>query len=193
MGCDIHDFISKHEPDNTWKVIETYGKSKYPEHVYDWEKYEETDEVMCDQFYDGRDYTLFGLLANVRGDGDDDFTEVRGFDKSWPELLQKYHGPANKSDFHGATWYNLMELKAETYALKARKESAEREIDYKLKYDSEYTVEDAHRDREWSCEVEEFEAMDSFYHSALSFLYLAGETDVASHLEDYRVYMWFDS
>lgn len=192
MGCDIHVWAAKHESYDTWKVIETYGKSKYPEEVYDYENNELTSEVCCDQFYESRDYTLFGLLAEVRADGDNYFTKVRGYGDDWPELLRHYHGPMNKTDFHSATWYNLIELRAFLLHLKGQMKLNDRMVDFKLKYVPDYTPENAEYERNgW--EREEYESMQRFYESAIQFLYSAGEERVEDHLEDYRVYMYFDS
>lgn len=192
MGADIHNFICGHKSDGSWKVIETYGKSEYPEHVYDYEKDEFTDEVMCDQFYEGRNYTLFGLLAEVRADGDDYFTEVRGLPEDTPELLLKYYG-GKSSGFHSATWYNLVEIRSFLRYLEGVANLAMEEIDMRLKYDPEYSLEDARSDREYSWQKEQYESMRTFYEDAIRFLYAAGEERVESHLEDYRVYCWFDS
>lgn len=91
MGADIHIYVEKLNDNNEWEYI--YMKDK------------DGDTVT----WYPRDYTLFGLLAEVRREGYDDLTKVRGLPYNMSdEVNQAYE--EYKDDYHSATWYMLSEL-----------------------------------------------------------------------------------
>lgn len=60
-------------------------------------------------FYRGRDYNLFGILSEVRGDGVPGFTKGScGMPADPSPELAHY---SQSSDWHSHTWYTLAELK----------------------------------------------------------------------------------
>lgn len=60
-------------------------------------------------FYRGRDYNLFGILSEVRGDGVPDFT--KGSCGMPPDPSPELAIFSQSSDWHSHTWYTLAELK----------------------------------------------------------------------------------
>lgn len=63
MGCDIHCFVEKQAPDGTWFKLDGFVSDLYSET----DKYFSSDEFrFTDQPTQTRNYTLFGLLADVR-------------------------------------------------------------------------------------------------------------------------------
>lgn len=59
--------------------------------------------------YHGRNYELFGVLADVRGRPDDDFTQAeRGIPD---DASENYRNVAGEPDWHSHTYYTLKELK----------------------------------------------------------------------------------
>lgn len=76
MGCDIHFYVEKRQPGCAWELVdklvdkgEEYGYTDGPHWAV--EDYKE-------QYYNGRDYFLFGILAQVRGQHTPDFGPARG-------------------------------------------------------------------------------------------------------------------
>lgn len=64
------------------------------------------EQVWEHRWYRGRNYDLFAVLANVRGNGDD-FTEERGVpDDASPQYKQE----ADCVDWHSHTWYTVDEM-----------------------------------------------------------------------------------
>lgn len=69
--------------------------------------------VQLIRFYQGRNYVLFGILGEVRGSGEDDFTQPnRGVpDDLCPELAREVaFSQAQKYGDFGYTYYSLTEL-----------------------------------------------------------------------------------
>jgi hypothetical protein len=57
-------------------------------------------------YYDERNYDLFGVLAGVRGDVDPEFTEDRGLPADLSHDVREEHD----TGYHSETWYTLAEL-----------------------------------------------------------------------------------
>lgn len=84
MGCDIHLYVETRTAQG-WKSIDAWSR----------EEGEPRDVAHEDRFYTGRNYSLFEMLANVRGAGllppisepkglpDDVSAEVRGTSDAW--------------------------------------------------------------------------------------------------------------
>jgi hypothetical protein len=64
-------------------------------------------------FYKGRDYDLFGVLSEVRGDGVPGFT--KGSCGMPPDPSPELAYYSQSSDWHSHTWYTLTELKRYTW------------------------------------------------------------------------------
>lgn len=77
MGCDIHFYVEKKNKETgAWESPETWVK-----------KYEDCGPMVDKSYYDGRDYNLFAMLANVRNgysfagcDTGDGFVPITGKD-----------------------------------------------------------------------------------------------------------------
>jgi len=92
MGSDIHLYAEA----NINKIWVPAGEIRY---VDDRRNYESQ--------YDCRNYRLFGILANVRGEGAID--EPRGFPEDASEIIQKIY-ESWKDDAHTPSYYHLDEL-----------------------------------------------------------------------------------
>lgn len=106
MGCDIHFYVEKKTPEG-WELI----KPTDP-----------TDEFglkYC-HFYHGRNYRLFGVLANVRngwgfagvdtGDAIEPISEPRGLPDDVSKFVKNKYDEWGY-DAHSASWLLLKELK----------------------------------------------------------------------------------
>lgn len=91
MGADIHFFTEKYNKEsNQWEYICLRDKD---ENIINWYV---------------RNYELFGMLAGVRADELDGFTQVKGLPRDFDESLTKVYD--NNDYFHSATWYTMAEL-----------------------------------------------------------------------------------
>lgn len=97
MGCDIHMWAEvKKSPEQKWKAVKKY-------------------------FYDGRNYDLFAILADVRngrgfagcdtGDGFNPINEPRGIPEDASDFYKKQVEEWDV-DGHSHSWFTLAELKA---------------------------------------------------------------------------------
>jgi hypothetical protein len=111
MGCDIHIF-SETKIEGKWVCNE-------PFEVQDVGTEDEYIDVPYDQqFYSGRDYDLFGVLAGVRHDSLQEF-EVKGFpDDASPEIKRKF--TSWDCDAHTPSYITLEELKSFLETVKCR-------------------------------------------------------------------------
>lgn len=99
MGCDIHVFRERRLADRTWHCLEegefeSYGKEEW---------------YSLDSLPVGRDYALFGLLAEVRRDVPGAWSQ-RGL----PDDVSKPVRDDNERwdiDAHSHSWLSLPELK----------------------------------------------------------------------------------
>jgi hypothetical protein len=117
MGCDIHLRVQKRVGDE-WVFAEDQIPDKY-----------EDGKKTNERWYDGRNYNLFGILANVRngrgfagcdtGDGFNPISEPRGL----PDGMAEYIGEKKDEDGsidgyefwfgdHSHSWLTLSELQA---------------------------------------------------------------------------------
>lgn len=126
MGCDIHLFVEKRNKDGIWEAV--YGEDC----MLSWYKNQlekatqnnddkninfykkrviENSEPSLDWVYDGRNYDLFALLADVRnGNGIDPISEPKGIpDDSCEEI--KGESEDWGCDGHSHSYYTLAELK----------------------------------------------------------------------------------
>jgi hypothetical protein len=100
MGCDIHIYTER-KIGNQWHNIDNWAYNEY---------YPEEDEPLrVRQWYDGRDYYLFGLLARgVRNDNPLGF-EARGLPANVTNIVKQQY-EAWGYDAHSASWLTLKEL-----------------------------------------------------------------------------------
>jgi hypothetical protein len=110
MGADIHIFteryISHVKGDEKWVNIDHWTYNP-------WYKEGKDDERMLDHIsiYDGRDYELFGILANVRYTPDEGpISEPRGLPDDVSNVTKK-ESDIWGEDGHSHTYFTLRELK----------------------------------------------------------------------------------
>lgn len=101
MGCDIHIYTEKNLDGDGWTSADFYTKRKYAD-----------GEIMMGivEVYDGRNYDLFSLLANVRNRGYiKPICEPRGLpDDCCAEIKEEFSGWGD--DGHSTSWFTLKEL-----------------------------------------------------------------------------------
>lgn len=115
MGCDIHFFVEKKNSQGVWESADKWTTTKY-EGEEDYFGVEWEDRV----FYNGRNYALFSILANVRngygfagcdtGDGFVPISPEKGIpEDACPEYLrmcEQWEG-----DGHSHSYFTVQELK----------------------------------------------------------------------------------
>ena len=87
MGSDIHLYVEK-LVDGVWASADKWSKNKWHEEYPEEEKPVHVEYK--DFFYTGRNYTLFGFLANVRQD--------------WVEPNSEEYLDMNKDSKAGRSW-----------------------------------------------------------------------------------------
>lgn len=189
MGADIHVHLMSRNNNgedyhavvlNTPTRVDDDGRSEYLE------------------AYTGRSYQLFGLLAGVRGEQDDELTHVRGLHSGIPAEIQAEYDEGKTDNgcrggnyFHSATWYTRAELESMLAVLKARYERTQTEYMTRWKYDKEYSYSEMMVDVENSVEYDDYYVFDGFYASLVNYAEVAYDWDFLYH--DGVVVMWFDS
>jgi hypothetical protein len=109
MGCDIHFYVEK-KSKGKWVSADTFVAEKDGEHTY----YSQKDE-----FYDGRNYNLFAILADVRngrgfagcktGDGFNPISQPKGLPDDVSKETQRA-AEGMGADGHSHSWFTLREL-----------------------------------------------------------------------------------
>lgn len=114
MGCDIHLCVEK-KIDGKWKSMDKWIKEDDTDNSKDYQyvKYD-------DEFYGGRSYNLFAILADVRngygfagcdtGDGFKPISYPKGIPKDVTPEVSKYFENWG-GDGHSHSWLTLKELK----------------------------------------------------------------------------------
>lgn len=101
MGCDIHFYVEKKNPEGKWESADTWKR-----------EYGMLDVPNEKAFYDGRNYDLFGMLADVRnGTHGEEYTPISNDLKGVPADASAGYKKAGE-DGHSHTWYLLSELLA---------------------------------------------------------------------------------
>ena len=107
MGCDIHLYVEVRE-NGEWKSADRWYNN--PE-----------ESSLTEEFYDGRNYDLFGILANVRngrgfagiktGEGFNPISEPRGLPPDVSSLVKAVSDRWN-GDGHSHSYFTVAELLA---------------------------------------------------------------------------------
>lgn len=115
MGCDIHLIVEVQNKEGQWKFIE-------PPQRLSWINADEGTARYSKEWYGGRCYTMFAVLADVRnfdrtGRSYEPIKKPihphRGYPKDLsPEGKKFFHfdGDEPDMDYHSATWYTVKEL-----------------------------------------------------------------------------------
>lgn len=160
MGTDIHFYVEKINNKNKWEYI--YIKDK-------------EDKIISNYM---RDYNLFNLLANVRGEGHEDLTKLRGLPYNLSsEINAEYE--KDKSCYHSKTWYMLSELYSMKKFLELEKEN-------KL-LSPEYLPEDK------IALKEDYEDLIDSLNNFCALMQFIGFEHSMFSLDKLRVVVWFDS
>lgn len=119
MGCDIHIYVEKREGDQ-WRSADEWAD----------EYGEGADVPYRKRFYDGRNYDLFAILANVRngrgfagvktGDGFNPISEPRGLPE---DVSQEVRAASDRwdSDGHSHSYLTVAEIMAFDWTQTTRK------------------------------------------------------------------------
>jgi hypothetical protein len=110
MGCDIHLFVEVRQQDGAWKSVD------------EWETEDDYIHVPYKKsYYDGRNYDLFAILANVRnghgfagvktGEGFNPIALPKGLPDDVSEQVKQYSDRWD-SDGHSHSWLTVAELLA---------------------------------------------------------------------------------
>jgi hypothetical protein len=106
MGSDIHIFLEKNTSLNgvsKWVNTDYWKLNPYYDGVDEYE-----DEYEHVSVYRGRDYTLFNILAGVRGAGHDMIDVPRGVPEDISPLTKKQYEKWS-SDGHNHSYFTLFE------------------------------------------------------------------------------------
>lgn len=109
MGCDIH-ICAEMKSGDKWKSIDTWAFDDYADEEYFYPE---------PQIWDGRMYTLFARLADVRGNSAP--IPPKGLPRDISTPVRKYWNRGEEDMWHTPTWLTLAELeslllpKEETY------------------------------------------------------------------------------
>lgn len=137
MGCDIHVSCERRRPDGSWEFVlgpvtgkrwaKDTGKCwkcEYPDEVPEDERGLPCtdclgDGLHHDEFYEGRNYDVFAILADVRngrgfagfdtGDGFIPYDDPRGLPEDVSEIVKR-KSDGWGSDGHSRTYFTLAEL-----------------------------------------------------------------------------------
>ncbi len=119
MGCDIHQYNFIYQTDGTWlfegEGIGDFGKEyKFNDQFYEAGNeesfYSAYHSDYIPEIVPGRNYQLFGMLAEVRGDdyAIDDYYRHSGYPEPFVEDQASYVLTVDK---HSPTWYTFQSLR----------------------------------------------------------------------------------
>lgn len=118
MGCDIHLYVEKRDALGQWQSADTWEPNPY----YEGDDDEGEPQMVIPygtRFYDGRNYGLFAILADVRngvgfagiktGDGYQPIAQPRGLPN---DMSAEVAADAQRweSDGHSYSWFMLQDL-----------------------------------------------------------------------------------
>ena len=107
MGCDIHIYAEA-KINGLWTPIGSVFTSKHYEYESSGDKEKEIVYLGVAEPYEGRNYRLFSILADVRGEGPA-IIDCRGFPKDASDFVKKEYDGLGY-DAHSAHYYFLNEL-----------------------------------------------------------------------------------
>lgn len=103
MGCDIHLYCEQKYKDK-WLSADFYCQNKYSL------DYKDEPSMSVVHLYNGRNYTLFSILANVRNsDGNEYISQPRGLPLNISEKVKEEYSIWDL-DGHSCSWYTAKEL-----------------------------------------------------------------------------------
>ncbi len=139
MGCDIHIYIEYREDKGPWKL--------HPKH-----QYEDTDEGYINQCpASNRNYSLFGILAEVRGNGC--IYPQRGLPK---DISPKLKAHMDKWLEHSPHWLTLSEFqKCLNKYDKLWKKEAKQQYKRHVKELADGMIDQEYFDRVWKDDPDE--------------------------------------
>ena len=204
MGCDIHLFLERNNNDGKW-----YDANIYRRNVYKTMNPEENTEPDFERFdfYNGRNYDLFAILAGVRNYG---FIKPISTPKGLPANASKEVKEELREwgdDAHSVSYLTLLELLEarpiyqETKCSGFIKAEDAQLLDEKGIIPKEYSqgvfgkgTENRYVKREW---IEKSDLLGGFINKILASLettYLYWEKErMIEHAEKIRVIFWFDN
>lgn len=128
MGCDIHFFVEVKQPNGTWKEVVTNlvwgwdGVTQVPlgtpitkEEMIERRKVNnynpDYDDMWDVRYYNGRNYALFSVLANVRNFEYNikPIDDPRGLPEDVSETIKKLE-EERRDSIHSQTWLTLSEI-----------------------------------------------------------------------------------
>lgn len=114
MGCDIHLFVEARQPDGTWKSVDKWETEEEEGYTYVHIPYR-------DEYYNGRNYNLFAILADVRngrgfagiktGEGFNPIAPPKGLPEDVSAEVKRYSDQMG-SDGHSHSWHTVADLLA---------------------------------------------------------------------------------
>ena len=160
MGADIWTYVEHYNPKTKkWESVNLYQKTP-------------NGNFEMVNFYTGRNYTLFGKLAGVRG-MDEPMVYSRGLPEDLsPEVREEYDKMEGYA--HSATWYDMYELRLLVDAGRGKV-----------------------KDEVWNEETDQYELRDvdyvkGFLEDAEHVLHMSWHWP-AEKVGENRIVMWFDS
>lgn len=186
----MHCFLEARKADEDWHAI-ILQSPQNPK--TNWETGEPEEGLEFLEAYEGRDYNLFGILAGVRGDRDDELTrENRGLPHDVTNEVRAEYNRFGEDDntYWGATWYSRAEFDSMLKIISARLKVKKIEIMSRCKWDKEYSVSEAMQDIEDSEEWYNYWSFKRFTDSIYAYAEIVYDADFLYH--DGRVILWFD-
>ena len=179
MGCDIHVYVARRTHDKNgyhFEAAPLYRKT----HLF---KGETGDPFLLEEIDVGRSYTLFGILAGVRGSSCEPIAEARGLDNVCPPEIRAEYDKLidDPMSCHDASWYDMSEIRC---ALSDKK-----------RYPKWYTYLDEDENGKTvkvkdKSEPGPHQVLKDFYDAVMWF---ANQAWYYAEPDDIRIYFWFDS
>jgi len=114
MGCDIHLYVEKKNELGVWESVEEFKTEEYDDEVHYYVERKNS-------FYNGRNYNLFAILADVRngrgfagvktGEGFNPISEPKGIPEDVSEMVEKLARQWD-CDRHSHSYFTVEELLA---------------------------------------------------------------------------------
>jgi hypothetical protein len=196
MGCDIHMYTEKKDHKGVWRCTDFYEVNQY---YNEDEKDEWEPEFNHFDFYRGRNYELFGVLAGVRSEAVK-FIPPKGVPLDASKECQADFKRWD-SDAHTPSWLTLGEIKqlqkdigntVKRSGMISQTQMDELKNGKKPDTWCGWTSNDSYVHAEWE---DEYNPLDGFIEQLNTFLsmkFWKHEID-AMNDSDFRVVFWFDN